>query len=186
MAHRAPSQYRLLGGKPPLELALANTSVCIACFQVHPDRLRCLPPRLKAAKRPLASCATSPSLPLLPAHARVVPFMSRGADTPEGSPPHRKLLCERIIDCLERFGARMGLPPNRNQVVSLHEARAAAQHQPRGVASQSDPPLDSKNCLASVWCNVPAGSSCCERSKGARGDRSSASNSTGSTVPPAW
>ena len=74
-----------------------------------------------------------------------------------------KLLCERIISCVDKSAAARGIAPERLAPSKLSASRAGGQLQPRGrkfppiisefaytvsVASAEAPPLNGKHCLA--------------------------------------
>ena len=82
-----------------------------------------------------------------------------------------KLLCERLVACIDDVAAERQLLPSKLQTSELANARAAGQVQPRGrrfapvigefahtvsVASSEAPPLTAKNCLEKPWLQVPA------------------------------
>ena len=82
-----------------------------------------------------------------------------------------KLLCERLVACIDDVAAERQLLPSKLQTSELANARAAGQVQPRGrrfapvigefahtvtVASSEAPPLNAKNCLEKPWLQVPA------------------------------
>ena len=84
-----------------------------------------------------------------------------------------RLLCERILACVDAHAAAKDVVPQPGATTPLAEARAAAHTQPRGrkfaplisefahtmsVQVSSEPPLDSKNCLLHDWHCVPCGS----------------------------
>ena len=77
-----------------------------------------------------------------------------------------RLLCDRILQCVDVFAAATDAAPTSQAVTPLAEARAAAQKQPRGrrfapiisefshtvsVQASCPPVLDHKNCLTAVW-----------------------------------
>ncbi|CAE7194532.1 SLC24A2 [Symbiodinium sp. CCMP2592] len=83
-----------------------------------------------------------------------------------------KLLCERIVACVDKSAASRGIAPERLSVSKVSAARAAGQVQPRGrkfppiisefaytvsVGSAEAPTLNSKHCLSTAWHGVPAG-----------------------------
>ncbi|CAE7203405.1 SLC24A2 [Symbiodinium sp. CCMP2592] len=83
-----------------------------------------------------------------------------------------KLLCERIVSCVDKSAASRGIAPERLSVSKVSAARAAGQVQPRGrkfppiisefaytvsVGSAEAPTLNSKHCLSTAWRGVPAG-----------------------------
>ena len=83
-----------------------------------------------------------------------------------------KLLCERIISCVDKSAAARGIAPERLAPSKLSASRAGGQLQPRGrkfppiisefaytvsVASAEAPPLNGKHCLAQTWQGVPEG-----------------------------
>ncbi|CAE7801527.1 SLC24A2 [Symbiodinium sp. CCMP2592] len=83
-----------------------------------------------------------------------------------------KLLCERIVSCVDKSAASRGIAPERLVASRVSAARAAGQVQPRGrkfppiisefaytmsVASAAAPTLNSKHCLSASWQGVPAG-----------------------------
>ncbi|CAE7223759.1 SLC24A2 [Symbiodinium sp. CCMP2592] len=83
-----------------------------------------------------------------------------------------KLLCERIVSCVDKSAASRGIAPERLVASKVSAARAAGQVQPRGrkfppiisefaytmsVASAAAPTLNSKHCLSASWHGVPAG-----------------------------
>ena len=82
-----------------------------------------------------------------------------------------KLLCERLVACIDDVAAERQLLPSKLQTSELATARAAGQVQPRGrrfapvigefahtvsVASSEAPPLNAKYCLEKPWLQVPA------------------------------
>ena len=84
-----------------------------------------------------------------------------------------KLLCERIVSCVDKSATCRGIAPAPLAPSVLSASKAGAQVQPRGrrfppiisefaytmsVSSATAPPLDSKNCLPRPWQSVPAGS----------------------------
>ena len=84
-----------------------------------------------------------------------------------------RLLCERILACVDVHAAAKDALPLNVATTPLAEAGAAAQKQPRGrkfaplisefvhtvsIHASSEPPLDSKNCLSADWHRVPRGS----------------------------
>ena len=84
-----------------------------------------------------------------------------------------RLLCERILACVDVHATAKDVLPQRVATTPLAEARAATQKQPRGrkfaplisefaytvsVHASSEPPVDSKNCLSHDWQCVPRGS----------------------------
>ncbi|CAE7721851.1 SLC24A2 [Symbiodinium sp. CCMP2592] len=83
-----------------------------------------------------------------------------------------KLLCERIVACVDKSAASRGIAPERLSISKVSAARAAGQVQPRGrkfppiisefaytvsVGSAEAPTLNSKHCLSTAWHGVPAG-----------------------------
>ena len=84
-----------------------------------------------------------------------------------------RLLCQRIVACVDEACDSRCLLPARSITSSLHAARVAAQSQPRGrrcppllsefahtvtVQSGAAPPLDDKRQLRAAWHGVAAGS----------------------------
>ena len=84
-----------------------------------------------------------------------------------------RLLCQRIVACVDAACDARCLLPARSITSSLHAARVAAQSQPRGrrcppllsefahtvtVRSNAAPPLDDKRQLRVAWRGVAAGS----------------------------
>ena len=83
-----------------------------------------------------------------------------------------RLLCQRIVACVDAACDTRCLLPARSITSSLHAARVAAQSQPRGrrcppllsefahtvtVQSSAAPPLDDKRQLRVAWRGVAAG-----------------------------
>jgi len=83
-----------------------------------------------------------------------------------------KLLCERIVSCVDQSAASRGIAPAPLAPSKLSASKAAAHVQPRGrrfppiisefaytmsVSCAQAPPLNSKNCLVRQWQAVPAG-----------------------------
>ena len=111
-----------------------------------------------------------------------------------------RLLCDRILQCVDVFAAATDAAPTPQAVTPLAEARAAAQKQPRGrrfapiisefshtvsVQAPCPPVLDQKNCLTAVWHKVPSGSKLLRVSveRGGKDTRASLSQSLEETDP---
>ena len=84
-----------------------------------------------------------------------------------------RLLCERILACVDVHAAAKDVLPHHAATTPLAEARAAAHQQPRGrkfaplitefahtvsIHASSEPPVDGKHCLLHDWERVPRGS----------------------------
>ena len=84
-----------------------------------------------------------------------------------------RLLCQRVIACVDAACDARSLVPARSVTSSLHAARVAAQSQPRGrrfpplisefahtvtVQAADAPPLDDKRQLRATWRGIAAGS----------------------------